>query len=691
MMLTEFFLVKDQDSAPSEGVRYKKGRMGDLTEKFHMDDEISKVPMDFYSTFTEVSRHGDVGSSAVGDQVDRRTPQGDDRVERPFTSKSETDTMKGMDPKRTDENNAISVPAGLDSTQKSGKDESAQHAIIDPGAIEQISSDHTTRGCLHRSEMLKADEAAGAELKSGPASAENGNSNVILISSGGSPANKVSGSVRHTAREANLIGIRPVRSFHDQISTETAKSKPNGLKIEMTLAKDKGAVPPVSGSGSSSRLEGQIRTETAESKPNGLKIEMALAKDKGAAPPVSESGSSRRLEGQIRTETAESKPNGLKIEMTLAKDKGAVPPVSGSGSSSRLEGQVNAETGKNEVASSRASNASHGIRPAPQGFEKAWLSTHPNEVISRGGEFMSREALSVQEKKRPGRDSAESSGKGSASREMTFKSSQTGLRDSAGVGELRETGKDRKGKEASRFDLARDGQDRKDTSKINPGEQRVEATGEKIKEETGAARFTNRVSTPMSEQGFDRTAPKSEASMSDNPTFSAGNTSSSTKSPGSISRFAEMETVRQSFQESGVRQLVEKAALNLRNGQQEFRIELKPESLGQVKVQVSTENHQVTIRIMTELPLAKEMIENNLYQLKAELQGQGLEIDTCEVSLSQNSDKSGVEHGFTGSKRMKRGYRQRGDSKAISSTPDVEREDWARHPLSGYGAINLFA
>jgi|GEM_PF-5761466 len=685
-MLTEFFLVKNQDAAPSEGVRPKKGKMGNIPGEFNTDDGTSKGPTDFHSTFMEVSRHGDVGSSAMGDQVDRRTPQGDDMVDRPLESKNETDARKG-----TDEKNAISVPAGLDSTRKSGKDESSQLAIMDSGEIEQISPDHATIGRRHKSEMLKAGGAAGAELKSGPASADNGNSNAILISSEGSFANKVSGSVRHTIREANPIGIRPVRNLHDQIRTETAKSRPNGLKIEMAGAKEKGAAPSVSGSGSSWRLEGQVNAETAKSRPNGLKIEMAGGKEKGAAPSVSGSGSSWRLEGQVNAETAKSRPNGLKIEMAGGKEKGAAPPVIGSGSSWRLEGQVNAETVKNDVASSRASNASHGIRPAHQGLEKAWLSTHSNEAISHGGELTSREALSAQGKKRPGRDSAESSGKGSDSREMTFKSNQTGSRNFTVVGELRETGKGRKGKEASRFDLARDGQDRKDTSKIGPGEQRVEATGEKSKEETGAAKFANRVSTTMGEQGFDRTAPKSESSMPDNPTFSAGNTSSSTKSPGSISRFAEMETVRQSFQESGVRQLVEKAALNLKNGQQEFRIELKPESLGQVKVQVSTENHQVTIRIMTELPLAKEMIESNLYQLKAELQGQGLEIDTCEVSLSQNSDKSEVEHGFNGSKRMKRGYRQRGDSKAVSSTPDMEREDWVRHPLSGYGAINLFA
>lgn len=129
----------------------------------------------------------------------------------------------------------------------------------------------------------------------------------------------------------------------------------------------------------------------------------------------------------------------------------------------------------------------------------------------------------------------------------------------------------------------------------------------------------------------------------------------------------------------------------MKNGRQEFRVELKPELLGHVRVQVSTENHQVTIKILTELPIAKEMIENNLHQLKAELQSQGLDIENFEVSLSQDSEKSGVEHGFAGSKKMKRGAQQNADATSLSSTPDMEKEDWAPNQRRGNGAINLFA
>ena len=85
-------------------------------------------------------------------------------------------------------------------------------------------------------------------------------------------------------------------------------------------------------------------------------------------------------------------------------------------------------------------------------------------------------------------------------------------------------------------------------------------------------------------------------------------------------------------------QIVRRASIQLRNGHNEASIELKPEYLGHIRMQVSTENHQVTVRILAELPFVKEMIENNLNQLKTDLQQQGLDVDKLEVSVSDYSE-----------------------------------------------------
>jgi len=88
-------------------------------------------------------------------------------------------------------------------------------------------------------------------------------------------------------------------------------------------------------------------------------------------------------------------------------------------------------------------------------------------------------------------------------------------------------------------------------------------------------------------------------------------------------------------------QIVEKAALNLKNGKSQVRIDLKPEFLGSVRMKITTENHLVTVRILTELPVVKEMIENNLSQLKTDLQSHGLEIDKLDVSVANDSQQRG--------------------------------------------------
>jgi flagellar hook-length control protein FliK len=56
-------------------------------------------------------------------------------------------------------------------------------------------------------------------------------------------------------------------------------------------------------------------------------------------------------------------------------------------------------------------------------------------------------------------------------------------------------------------------------------------------------------------------------------------------------------------------------------------------------MQIITESQQVTVRILTEYPMVKELIENNLQQLKSELQNHGLEIDELDVSVEDDADQ----------------------------------------------------
>jgi len=83
-------------------------------------------------------------------------------------------------------------------------------------------------------------------------------------------------------------------------------------------------------------------------------------------------------------------------------------------------------------------------------------------------------------------------------------------------------------------------------------------------------------------------------------------------------------------------QIVQRAIVQVKNASGEIRIDLKPDFLGQVRMEIVTENQQVTVRILTERPVVRDMIETNLHQLKSELQSQGLQVQRVEVAVSND-------------------------------------------------------
>ncbi|HSV94321.1 MAG TPA: flagellar hook-length control protein FliK [Desulfobacterales bacterium] len=83
-------------------------------------------------------------------------------------------------------------------------------------------------------------------------------------------------------------------------------------------------------------------------------------------------------------------------------------------------------------------------------------------------------------------------------------------------------------------------------------------------------------------------------------------------------------------------QIVQRAVLQVRNEQSEIKIDLKPEFLGNVRMQIVSENQQVSVRILTEAPAVRDMIETGLQQLRSELQSQGLKVDRLEVAVSDH-------------------------------------------------------
>jgi hypothetical protein len=119
--------------------------------------------------------------------------------------------------------------------------------------------------------------------------------------------------------------------------------------------------------------------------------------------------------------------------------------------------------------------------------------------------------------------------------------------------------------------------------------------------------------------------------------------------------------------QAAMNQIVQKAVLLLNNGQNEVRIHLKPEFLGQIQMQIVTDSHQVAIKILAENPFVKDMLESNLNQLKADLQAQHLNVGELEVSVAHDS--------HSGAKNQTAGEALKSSASRSDAAGDDERSE----------------
>jgi flagellar hook-length control protein FliK len=121
-----------------------------------------------------------------------------------------------------------------------------------------------------------------------------------------------------------------------------------------------------------------------------------------------------------------------------------------------------------------------------------------------------------------------------------------------------------------------------------------------------------------------------------------------TKTAETLAPSKASEMVQPDVRSEVLNQIVQKAVLHFENGQNEARLDLKPDFLGHIQMQIITDHHQVSIRISTEFPFVKDMLENNAHQLRLELQQQGLEVDELEVFVAHDPNSHGGYHHTTG-------------------------------------------
>ena len=139
-------------------------------------------------------------------------------------------------------------------------------------------------------------------------------------------------------------------------------------------------------------------------------------------------------------------------------------------------------------------------------------------------------------------------------------------------------------------------------------------------------------------------------------------------------------------------QVVEKAVIGMKDGNAAMEIDLKPDILGRLKLSISTLDHQVLVKIFADKPLAKEIIESSMDQLKTDLQNQGLEVDKFEVFVKEESfqDKDG-HHDAPFTREMESNPDSRKNETDEGSVEGREDARQMVQDLNGIQLVNFFA
>lgn len=92
-----------------------------------------------------------------------------------------------------------------------------------------------------------------------------------------------------------------------------------------------------------------------------------------------------------------------------------------------------------------------------------------------------------------------------------------------------------------------------------------------------------------------------------------------------------------------IQQIAERMKFSINNNKNQIKINLKPETLGELTMEIEVVKGLLTAKVMVDNQKAKEIIQNNLFQLKDEIKDTGLEIKSFEVFVGNGNDFS--KHG----------------------------------------------
>ncbi len=145
-----------------------------------------------------------------------------------------------------------------------------------------------------------------------------------------------------------------------------------------------------------------------------------------------------------------------------------------------------------------------------------------------------------------------------------------------------------------------------------------------------------------------------------------------------------------------IQEIAEKMRFTINNQKNLIKINLKPKSLGELTMEIELVKNVLTAKIMVDNEKTKQLIQDNLYQLKDEIKDTALEIKSFEVFVGSGNDFSKHSRGqFNFNQFNKKNKNNENLKKALKKSESI---DYMESPIANdgsnqylEGSLNLLA
>lgn len=133
-----------------------------------------------------------------------------------------------------------------------------------------------------------------------------------------------------------------------------------------------------------------------------------------------------------------------------------------------------------------------------------------------------------------------------------------------------------------------------------------------------------------------------------------------------------------------IEQIVEQIRVTMNQDTSSMELQLYPEHLGKIQINVVSKDGIMTARIVAETEAAKQAIENGLTNLKESMQQQNLKVDAIEVMVATTGfERGNEEQGSFEEKNASKGSRRQIDLSELNEEESESDAEIERMKLSG--------